>query len=343
MHKRGVTRRAAIAMMALPLATAGGMSNWSVLPVSAQDDEVVAQDEAVDAAAITPGTNAVVSNGPLNQRSTASTSGTVLQVLSTGTIVAVISGPTAANGYNWYYVTANAINGYVAGQFLSAVGFVVGDDVFVNSNNVNIRSGAGTGNSIIDQLDYGALAEVIGGPTTATGYTWYKIQYETSLTGWIAGTYLTISNTPPPSGGFGIGSWILVDDPPVNLRSGPGTTYSVVTSLKNNYAAKVSAAPTTAGGYTWYPVDTLGGPSGYVAGSYFEGGFYTNANAVVADGPLNLRATASSTGTVLTTMPDNASIFINSTSPVWANGQTWFNVTYNGKTGWAAGSYLGPA
>jgi len=183
---------------------------------------------------------------------------------------------------------------------------------------------------------------VIGGPTSATGYTWYKIQYQTSLTGWIAGTYLTISNTPPPSGAFGINSWILVDDPPVNMRSGPGTSYSIITSLANNYGVKVTGAPTTAGGYTWYPVTALAGTSGYVAGSYFEGGFYTNDYATVADGPLNLRATASSTGTILTTMPDNASIFVNSNAPVWANGQTWFNVTYNGKTGWAAGAYLGP-
>lgn len=59
---------------------------------------------------------------------------------------------------------------------------------------------------LFDQLSHGAIGEVIDGPSSANGYTWYKIQYETSLTGWIAGIYLTISNTPPPSGGFGVGS-----------------------------------------------------------------------------------------------------------------------------------------
>lgn len=351
MQHNGFMQRTGIALVAILFATFGVFSTWNITPVSAQDESVVvtddsvdaAADETVDAAAITPGANAVVSNGPLNQRSSAGINGSILQVLSTGTIVTVISGPTSANGYSWFYVTANAIDGYVAGQYLSAVGFIVGDDVFVNSNNVNIRSGAGTSYGVIDQLDYGVIGEVIGGPSSANGYTWYKIQYETSLTGWIAGAYLTISNTPPPSGGFGVNSWILVDDPPVNLRSGAGTSYSIVTSLKDNYAAKVSGTPTTAGGYTWYPVDTFGGPSGYVAGSYFAGGFYSNDYATVANGPLNLRATASSSGTILTTMPSGASIFVNSTTPVWANGQTWFNVTYNGTTGWAAGSYIGPA
>lgn len=336
MRKFGGIDRVGIILIAILLATMGLGAAGSISTVNAQDEEVTA-------AALTPGTNAVVSSGPLNQRSTASTSGSILQVLSTGTIVAVISGPTSANGYSWYYVTANAINGYVAGEFLSAVGFVIGDDVMINSNNVNVRSGAGTGYSVIDQLNYGEIGEVIGGPSTANGYTWYQIQYEVSLTGWVAGTFLSISNTPPPSGGFGVNSWIMVDDPPVNLRSGAGTSYGVVASLVNNQGVQVTGTPTNANGYTWYPVQTLGVASGYAAGTFFQGGLYLNDYAIVADGPLNLRSTASSSGTVLLTMPNAASIFINNVTPVFASGQTWFNVTYNGTTGWAAGVYLGDA
>lgn len=341
MRSIGLLKRLGIAMIALLIAVTGVLSAWSVSPVAAQDEETTIADEAVEAAAITPGTNAVVANGPLNQRSSPGISGSILQVLSTGTVVAVISGPTAADGYSWYYVTANAVNGYVAGQFLAEVGFIVGDDVFINSNNVNIRSGAGTNNSIVDQLDYGVIGEVIGGPTSATGYIWYQIEYETSLTGWVAGLYLSLSSTPPPSGGFGIGSWILVDDPPVNLRTGPSTSHSIVTSLQSNYAAKVTSAPTSAGGYTWYAVDTLGGPSGYVAGDFFEGGFYSDDYAVVVDGPLNLRSAPSTGSSILTTMPDGASVYITTASPQFASGHTWFNVTYNGTTGWASGAYLG--
>ncbi len=206
-----------------------------------------------------------------------------------------------------------------------------------------MRSGAGTSYSVIYQLNNGAAAEVIGGPTTANGYTWYRIQYEVSLTGWVAGTYLTLSNNPPPSGDFGVNSWILVDDPPVNMRSGAGTGFSIVQTLSANQGVKVTGTPTTANGYTWYPVQTIGGTAGYVAEDFFEGGFYLNDYATVEDGPLNLRSTASSSGTILTSLPTGASIFINSVTPVYANGQTWFNVSYNSFTGWAAGSYLAPA
>ena len=196
---------------------------------------------------------------------------------------------------------------------------------------------------MIDQLSTGATAEVIGGPTSANGYTWYQIQYETSLTGWIAGTYLTLSSGPP-SGTFGVNSWIMLDDPPVNVRSGPGTTFSITGSLvNNNQPVRVTGTPTTANGYTWYPIVTLGAFSGFVAGDYFEGGIFLNDFGIVADGPLNLRATASSSGTIVATMPNNASIFINNPTPVYANGIAWFNVTYNATSGWAAGMYLGNA
>jgi N-acetylmuramoyl-L-alanine amidase len=321
-------------MVAVLIAMAGLSAGWAVSPVSAQDE--------VSAAAITPGSTAVVDDGPLNQRQAANTSSAVLQVLATGTLVNVISGPTSGSGYNWWYVTANGINGYVASQYLAEVGFPIGSSVVVNSNNVNIRSGPGTTYSIIDQLSTGAAAQVIGGPTAANGYSWYQIQYETSLTGYIAGTFLTLSSGP--SGTFGVNSWIMLDDPPVNVRSGPGTSFGVTGSLaNNNQPVQVTGVPTTANGYTWYPIVTLSAFSGYVAGDYFEGGIFLNDYGIVADGPLNLRATASSSGTILTSMPNQASIFINNVTPVYANGIAWFNVTYNGTTGWAAGMYLGDA
>jgi uncharacterized protein YgiM (DUF1202 family) len=336
MRKIGVVNRVGIAIIAVLFAMPALAAGWGATYVSAQDE--------VSAAGITPGTNAVVDDGPLNQRSSASTSGTVLQVLATGTLVNVISGPTSGSGYNWFYVTANGVNGYVVGQYLAEVGFPIGSNVVVNSNNVNIRSGPGTTYSVTGQLSTGATAQVIGGPTSGNGYTWYKIQYQGSVTGWIAGIYLTLSSGPP-SGGFGVNSWIMLDDPPVNVRSGPGTGYSITATLVNDgQPVRVTGASTTSGAYTWYPIVTLGGTSGYVAGDFFEGSIYLNDYGIVADGPLNLRATASSSGTILTTMPNNASIFINNVTPVYgSDGIAWFNVTYNGTTGWAAGLYLGDA
>lgn len=51
---------------------------------------------------------------------------------------------------------------------------------------------------------------------------------------------------------------------------------------------------------------------------------------------LNLRSTGSMSGQVLTTIPKGAQISVTGGS---ING--WFPVTYNGKTGWVSGDYLG--
>jgi hypothetical protein len=37
----------------------------------------------------------------------------------------------------------------------------------------------------------GAMGTIVGGPTTASGYTWWKIDYDSSCDGWSLQNYLT--------------------------------------------------------------------------------------------------------------------------------------------------------
>ncbi len=74
---------------------------------------------------------------------------------------------------------------------------------------VNVRSGAGTGFSAVDQLVSGSLVAVLAGPINADGYDWYQVQFGFSewpsadypRLGWVAaGTgaaqYLTPAKAP---------------------------------------------------------------------------------------------------------------------------------------------------
>jgi len=56
---------------------------------------------------------------------------------------------------------------------------------------------------------------------------------------------------------------------------------------------------------------------------------------VTAYPSLNLRETAVATSAVLTTIPNNAQVDV-----ISKNSANWYNVTYNGKTGWVSGAYL---
>jgi len=52
-----------------------------------------------------------------------------------------------------------------------------------------------------------------------------------------------------------------------NIRTGPGTNYSIIGTAPNGRAGVVTGFPTTATGFTWYPVQMNGFAAGYIAGS----------------------------------------------------------------------------
>jgi len=56
---------------------------------------------------------------------------------------------------------------------------------------------------------------------------------------------------------------------------------------------------------------------------------------VTANPSLNLRKTAAKTSAVLASIPKNTQVDV-----ISKNSNNWYNVTYNGNTGWVSGSYL---
>jgi hypothetical protein len=62
---------------------------------------------------------------------------------------------------------------------------------------VNFRSEASTGGQLIRALADGVVLEVIGGPQTADGFTWWQLKDVDGSIGWAASQYLV--PVPPPS------------------------------------------------------------------------------------------------------------------------------------------------
>jgi uncharacterized protein YgiM (DUF1202 family) len=313
-----------------------GGARFAVSPALAQDDGTV------EPADITPGQTAVVEDGPLNLRSGPGTTFSIVAVLANGTIVEVLSGPTSANGYKWYQVNAPSATGYVAGIFLAEIGFQIGDVVYVASDTLNLRSGPGTGYSIVALLSNGDQGTITDGPTSANGYRWYKVDFG-GLVGWCASRFLGLQSGPP-SGQFGLGSWVLVADGPLNVRTGPGTGNAVAFTLAAGDAMTIITGPTSANGYSWYEIETVNGRTGYCAGSFLTGGFYLDASAIVVDGPLNLRSGAGTGYSIIESLAQGSTVAVWNVVPTAANGQYWFKVTSaKGNTGYVSGLYLGPA
>jgi uncharacterized protein YraI len=118
----------------------------------------------------------------------------------------------------------------------------------------------------------------------------------------------------------------------LNLRSGPGTSYAVITVMPAGASVEITGDP--AGGY--YPV-SYRGTAGYAHGDWLStggGGGGATGSATVTSA-LNLRARASTSSSVLAVMPAGASVTLTGDSQ---NG--FLSVSYNGTDGWAYADYL---
>jgi uncharacterized protein YgiM (DUF1202 family) len=290
-----------------------------------------------------------VAEGPLNLRSAAGTSATSVGSLAVGTQLTIVSGPTAANGYNWYQVkSASGQTGWVIVDALQIVPdagqtFAVGDQVVIFDGPVNLRASAGTSANVVQSLPQETLLTITGGPTSSGGYVWYQVQTADSATGWVAADFLQAVNTPPPptDGGQTAGGHATVTDGPVNLRSAAGTGNAVVTVLQTGDTVDITGGPTSADGYSWYAVKTASGSTGWVASDFLKKAGYSTGDIVyVNTDSLNVRSEAGLSTTVLDTIFQGTSAVITG-GPATADSRDWYKIDVSGVvSGWVAAEYL---
>ena len=117
--------------------------------------------------------NGIVLGGKLKFRKKASTSGTVITSIPTGTVLSV----SAVSGNDsWYQTTYSTYGtGYVMKSFVA----VASDTVEVNATNVNVRNSA-NGSTVLYTLSSPATATV-----QDVSSDWVKIQPSGNKVGWI--------------------------------------------------------------------------------------------------------------------------------------------------------------
>jgi uncharacterized protein YgiM (DUF1202 family) len=134
----------------------------------------------------------------LNLRAEATRDSRTVASLPDGAIGEVVDGPTTTGSDTFYEIRTNLGTGWVLAKFLvasnapppSGPGLNVGDTAVVNTDALNLRSSPSTSASIVATMPYGTTVSIIGGPTSAGGYTWWQVRSSTYGTGWCAGGYL---------------------------------------------------------------------------------------------------------------------------------------------------------
>jgi uncharacterized protein YgiM (DUF1202 family) len=153
--------------------------------------------------AFATGARVVVNTDTLTLRASAGTNKAVLATMPRGTALRITYAYNAANGYEWYKVTGAYGDGWVAGAFLrtatsssgpgepgGTLEIKVDYTVYTNDTQVNMRSQPSTSGTVLHRVAKGAKFQVIEGPRSANGYTWWRVRNSQYGSGWIVANYL---------------------------------------------------------------------------------------------------------------------------------------------------------
>ena len=129
-----------------------------------------------------------------------------------------------------------------------------------STTDVNVRSGAGNSYSVLTVMKSGTTTASLG-----NSGKWTKVNVN-GKTGYVYSKYLTsggnTSSTPSNNGSQNVSKTVYISASSLNVRSGAGTSYSVIGNLKKGNSASVVGS--TSG---WYKIK-YGSGYGYISSKY---------------------------------------------------------------------------
>ena len=180
----------------------------------------------------------VTAESGLHVRQASSADSASLGLLEKGTTVEILS--DLGNG--WLEISYQAATGFVSSEYVEPT-TVTGK---VNAGPLNVRSAPGTDGTKVGQLAKGTEVEIL---SSENG--WYQV-IGGDLAGYVSAQYVTLDSQSASI------TYIKVVEGPLNIRSGPGSGYDKVGSLR---AGRVVETYGQENG--WYKIE-----NGYVSGDY---------------------------------------------------------------------------
>ena len=132
----------------------------------------------------------------------------------------------------------------------------------VTADVLNVRSGPSTSYSVTTKIYKGNKVEILN---TSNG--WYNVKLSNGKTGWVSGSYISISSQTTSYKA-------TVNATSLNVRSGAGTNYSVITKLSKGTVVDVLESASNG----WKKVKISNGKIGWVSGSYLTTGSVSNSS-----------------------------------------------------------------
>ncbi|MGB3495132.1 MAG: SH3 domain-containing protein [Elainellaceae cyanobacterium] len=224
-----------------------------------------------------------------------------------------IAGPATANALG-FEVESSAFDA-VSGCGSAPIGG--GGTFTVTASVLNVRAQPSLSSIVITSLPRGTTVNI-----AETSGDWARL---TGQTGWVSRSYLSAGGgTTPPVGG---GGTYTVTASVLNVRETPSLSSGVITSLPRGTTVNIAE---TSGDWA-----RLSGQTGWVSRSYLSAGGDTTppvgggGSYTVKASAVNVRATPSTSGDVITTLYNGTSVNISS-----VNSQGWAKLA--NQAGWVA-------
>ncbi len=208
----------------------------------------------------------------------------------------------------------------------------------VTASALNMRSEASTSSSIVTCVSKGTVVLVTG---TTDG--WYQVWYQ-GQSGYMSADYLTFSDSAESA--FGTGT---ISGSGVRVRSGPSTSDSILATVDSGETMSVTGVSGE-----WYQV-SYNGSTGYVNSAYMTLSYGSSASSAstssstTEEAPLAVATTGTGTinGTYVRMRSGPSTSYsilgtYNSGTTMTVTGTSgdWYEVSYNGTTGYVYSLYL---
>lgn len=211
-----------------------------------------------------------------------------------------------------------------------------GTGTAVTTAPLNLRSGPGVANSVLQVIPAGASVSITG--TGQSGFL--PVSYD-GTSGWASAGFLAQGSGPAPSSPGATGTGTTTS--PLNFRNGPGTGYGVISVIPQG--TSVTLTGQNSGGFLSI---SFNGMEGWVAADYIATGSPAPAppppsqpspppatGSATTTTNLHLRSGPSTADRSLTVIPSGATVFLTGQS---SNG--FLSVSHNGISGWSFADFL---
>lgn len=205
----------------------------------------------------------IASNDVLNVREEPNGDATKVATLKLNQIVDI----TKKTSNGWYKISVDGVEGYVNGNYIEIIKDSNTQDCieYITTDRVNLRNTKSwSSTAVILTIEKNEAVDVLEKDSD-----WAKVSYNNKI-GYVPVNYIKLAGNDTgnqnPSVSDKVGKIGTVNTSNLNIRSGPGTSYTIISKVYNGDTILIKEVSSNG----WYKVETTSGIIGWCSGDYIS-------------------------------------------------------------------------